>query len=148
MKNLAATTIAKGLNDQVFCRYGLPSGIKFDNAMYFSAQLMGDLLNLLGISRTFSPPYNPKSNTVERAHKDLKARMKRCAEQDPNWINLIPYYSYVANVLVNQTTSFSPFFMLFGKQLHIYSTLVAVVHHRSAHGHKLITKLKRPCLIP
>ena len=44
----------------VYCRYGLPTAVKFDNALYFRAQLTADLLHLLGVQRIYSPPYNPK----------------------------------------------------------------------------------------
>ena len=33
-----------------------------------------------------------QSNPVERAHKDLKNKMKTCAEKDPDWVNLIPFF--------------------------------------------------------
>ena len=60
LKDLKAISIARIINNEVFCRYGLPSGIKFDNALYFRAKLTADLLHLLGVQRIYSPPYNPK----------------------------------------------------------------------------------------
>ena len=53
-------TMQLQLIPNVYCRYGLPTAVKFDNALYFRAQLTADLLHLLGVQRIYSPPYNPK----------------------------------------------------------------------------------------
>lgn len=45
----------------------------------------------------------------------MKAKLKRHANEHKNWVDLIPYFSYVANVLKNQITGYSAYYLIFGR---------------------------------
>ena len=51
----------------------MPESLHSDRGKQFDCDVMQEMCKLLGIRKTFTPAYNPKSNTVERAHRDMKA---------------------------------------------------------------------------
>ena len=64
-----------------------PQYILSDNGMEFKNNLMDQVLQQLGIDRTFSVPYHPQSNgKLDVFHKYLKLTLKKLCEKDPaNW---------------------------------------------------------------
>ena len=71
---------------------------------------------MLDVKVTYTPAYNPKSNPVERAHRDLKASisalMAECPDQD--WEDLLPQALFACRMCLNVSTGLSPFQLLFG----------------------------------
>lgn len=120
LRNLKTENIAQAINDQIFCRYGLPGALKFDNAFYFTSNVVKQLLDTLGVGQKFSPPYSPRSNPVERTHRDIKYRLKRIAQEHKGrWADFLPYICYATRVLPHRATGFSPYFLLFGRDPNI-----------------------------
>ena len=64
-----------------------PQYILSDNGTEFRNSLTDQVLQQLGIDRTFSAPYHPQSNgKLEVFHKYLKPTLKKLCEKDPaNW---------------------------------------------------------------
>ena len=74
--NADASTVCRLLDEQIFCRFGLPERIHADNGTHFTARRLRELADILGIEVTHTPAYNPKSNPVERSHRDLGPALK------------------------------------------------------------------------
>ena len=64
-----------------------PRYILSDNGTEFKNNLMGQVLQQLGIDRIFSAPYHPQGNgKLEVFHKYFKPTLKKLCENDPaNW---------------------------------------------------------------
>jgi hypothetical protein len=56
---------------EIFCRYGVPEIIHSDRGNQFTSNLFHSVAQEYGIQVTTTPAYNPKSNPVERVHRDL-----------------------------------------------------------------------------
>ncbi len=78
---------------------------------------MGDLLDIV---ITHTPAYNPKSNSVERFHRDLKAALRGIqTEKKVDWEEALPLILFVTRTTVNRQTGFSPYQIIFARVPHI-----------------------------
>ena len=76
---------------------------------------MNELCALLNISKTEMPAYNPKSNTVERAHQDLHRVLKAMNEEGHHdWEDSLPQALFALRTARNRYTGVTPHFALFG----------------------------------
>lgn len=115
--DLTAATAAKVLEKEIFARYGLPEAIHADNGTSFTSRLMHDVYKELNISYTHTPPYNPKSNVVERSHGDLGRMLRALNTQGPeHWEKFLPAALLAMRTAKCRTTGYSPFFLMFGRE--------------------------------
>ena len=86
-------------------------------AQEFKNNLMDQVLQQLGIDRTFSAPYHPQSNSkLEVFHKYLKPTLKKLCENDPaNWDRYINQVLASYRITPNLATAESPFFLVYGR---------------------------------
>ena len=116
-RNMLSSTIAKLLSDQLFSRFGFPESIHTDQGSNFTSAALHDLCHTFGIRLTHTPPYNQRSNPVERAHRDLKATLTAlCAGKPHTWDQQLPAALFAQRIAVSQVTGFSPFYLMFGRQ--------------------------------
>ena len=115
--NADASTVCRLLDEQIFCRFGLPERIHADNGTHFTARRLRELADILGIEVTHTPAYNPKSNPVERSHRDLGPALKVFCQDSPasHWEESLNRVLFALRTTVNRTTGLSPFQMLFGR---------------------------------
>jgi len=59
-----APTVARALNQNVFCYLGLPKQIHTERSAQFQSQLMGDLCRICGVRQSRTTPYHPQGNGV------------------------------------------------------------------------------------
>ncbi len=75
-----------------------------------------DPMAAYGIRCTTTPPYNPKSNPVERAHRTLGAVLSALLEpQGSDWEEVLPHAVYAMNVSTSAATGLSLFEALYGR---------------------------------
>ena len=110
-------TVLRLLDTHVFARYGLPDQIHSDRGAQFTSGLFLDVSQRLGIKATTTPAYNPKSNPVERAHRDLGHIMRACLKTDDSreWDDWLPQITFAMNTSISSATGVSPFKLLFGR---------------------------------
>jgi len=67
-----APTVARVLDQNVFCYFGLPEQLHLDQGAQFQSQLLGDLCRLWGVNKSRTTPYHPQGNgVVERNNRVL-----------------------------------------------------------------------------
>jgi len=67
-----APTVARALDQNVFCYLGLPKQIHTDQSAHFQSQLMGDLCWIWKVNQRRTTPYHPQGNgVVERNNRML-----------------------------------------------------------------------------
>ena len=70
--NHTAATVADKLVQEVFLRFGFPSQIHTDQGPEFESHLFKEMCKLLGIEKSRTCPYNPKSDgLIERFNRTL-----------------------------------------------------------------------------
>ncbi len=117
------------LTTEVFKRFGIPEEIHSDQGSHFTADIFKDVTRRLGCRHTLTPPYNPRSNFVERAHKDLAAIVKALqVKTSTPWPDLLPATVMAMNNTVHSSTGYSPFRLLFGRDPQLP---LKITHHEA-----------------
>ena len=115
--NMTAATVVKTLEKEIFSRYGIPEQIHTDQGTQFTSELMKQIMGMLQIKGTTTPSYNPKSNPVERAHRDLGQLLRACVDESPqDWEAYLPDCLMAMRIAKNRSTGFSPFFLVYGRE--------------------------------
>ena len=71
MAQITAEETVRMLEEHIFSRWGLPEQLHSDQGSQFTSEMFEEVCRRLNIKKTHTPSYNPKSNPVERSHKDL-----------------------------------------------------------------------------
>ncbi len=102
---------------------------------------MGDLLDIVV---THTPAYNPKSNRVERFHRDLKAALRGIqAKKKVDWEEALPAILFTARTTVNHQTGFSPYQIMFARDPHIPLAVIEAPPAAKASEVPLLDYMKR-----
>ena len=125
IKKANATTVIKHLIRDYIPYRGIPSIVHSDNGMAFVAEIFKEALNEFSICKTFSPAYNPKSNTVERFHRTLKRKLTALMHEfDQSWDEALPAILFSMRTSVNKATGYTPFYLEHGREARLPIDLV------------------------
>ena len=69
--NKESATVAIALMDQIIHIFGCPERIHSDQGSKFTTNLWNELMEQLGIEKSFTQVANPNSNIIERYHRVL-----------------------------------------------------------------------------
>ena len=117
VKRANAATVVEILEREIIPRFGLMTEIHSDRATSFLSDLLSDVYLALGIKSSTTPSYNPRSNPVERSHRDLGAAITALSKNDPrNWERVLPAALFASRTSINSSTGFSPFELIFGRE--------------------------------
>ncbi len=117
MRQATAKETIRILERQVFCRFGVPDSIHSDRGSQFTSGLFRDMGKALGIRLTTTPAYNPKSNPVERAHRDLGNALRALVgENYGSWEDILPQAVFALNTHVSAATGLAPYQLMFGRE--------------------------------
>ena len=116
LRSATAVKVIEILEKEVFSRFGIPESLHSDRGSQFTGLLLQEVAKTLDISATTTPAYNPKSNPVERSHRDLKSALRAITDNgEKDWESMLPYALFALRVGVNRMTGVSPFKLLFGR---------------------------------
>jgi uncharacterized protein Smg (DUF494 family) len=110
-----AATVAKVLVEQWITRYGVPEQIHSDRGAQFTSEVYTEMLRLLGIQGTVTPPYNPRSNKVERFHRILGEVLRSDqTKSEREWPQKLPLALFAHRTAISTVTGMTPFQAMFG----------------------------------
>ena len=103
-------------------RFGCMYILHSDRGGQFVSQLYASLLEKLGVSRSLTTAYNPKSNgLVENFNKILKSMLKTYIydhrESTGEWDVMLPIFLMAYRSSVHNSTGETPHFMLTGREM-------------------------------
>ena len=100
----------------MYSRLGVPEEVLSDMGAQF-VDCMREVSRLLSIHRLTTTPYHPMCNgLVERFNGTLKTMLKRlCAEQPKQWHRFLNALLFAYREVSQQSTSFSPIELLYGR---------------------------------
>ena len=116
---LSNTTSEKVLRalQMIYAQFGHPLQIHMDNATYFRSQVMREACQRAGIWLTFTPTYNPQSNSVERTHRNLNTMLRiLCHQHAADWEEVLPAALLALPSAVHESTGVNPFACLYGRE--------------------------------
>ena len=115
-----AETVAKKLVEEFVCRFGVPHELHSDQGTNFESKLFAEMCRLLGIRKTRTTAYNPKSDgLVERFNRTLVNVVAILLEEDRGsreWDELLPYATSAYISSPQESTGESPNMMMLGRE--------------------------------
>jgi hypothetical protein len=116
LKEISSVAVAEALLS-VFARVGFPRLILSDQGSQFNSDLMKEFHVLCGAKGIRTTPYHPQTNgTVERFHGTLKAMLRKTVQSQPRlWHRYLPALLFACRELPSESTGFSPFQLLYGR---------------------------------
>ena len=126
MPNHTASTIAQALIDKVFTVVGIPTYLHSDKGTDFCSNIFRAVCDTFGIDKTTTSPWRPQSDgMVERCNRTLESLLKLYVNLDQdNWDTLLPVCAMAYNASVHSSTGYSPFFLMFGRNMRLPLELV------------------------
>ena len=125
LKQHTARDVALALAN-VFSRVGFPEQILSDLGTDMTSEIMQIILNDFNIGHLRCSAYHPMSNgAVEKYNGCLKSSLKALTERFPeSWDSALCWVLFGYREVVNETTGFSPFELLFGRSVKGPLTLI------------------------
>ena len=129
--NQEATTVGRKLVDEMFCRFSPPEQLHSDQGRQFESELVKEICKLLGVRKTHTTPYHPQGNgMVERFNRTLLDMLSTTVGDHPsNWEHNLRKVCLAYNSSVHASTGFSPFFLMFGRQVTLPVDLMYGISH-------------------
>ena len=126
MRNQEARTVAKILFDKIICVHGCPLQILSDQGTNFESRLFKELCTLMSIDKIRTTPYKPSTNgNVERLHATMHSMIaKLVSGNQRDWDEKLPVVAFAYRTSVQETTRFTPFFLMFGREARVPADLV------------------------
>ncbi|KAL7866135.1 hypothetical protein SRHO_G00113820 [Serrasalmus rhombeus] len=117
-KDQKAVTVAKTLWEKYFIHYGLPTRIHSDQGRDFESRLIHEMLTMLGVKKSRTSPYHPQGDPQpERFNRTLLDMLGTLsAQQKSKWSQHITHLVHAYNCTPNESTGFSPYYLLFGRE--------------------------------
>ena len=117
--NQEAVTVAKKLTEEFFLRFSPPEQLHSDQGRNFESALIAEICKLLGIKKSRTTPYHPQSDgLVERLNRTILSMLATSANEHPfSWEDQLRSVCLAYNTSVHPTTTYTPFFLMFGRQV-------------------------------
>ena len=125
LKTKEAVEVARKLIDHYIAVYGCPLQIYSDNGTEFKNTVWAEVIKKPRVKQTFTPPYNPSSNQVERFHRVLNNMLRIYGQKnDHAWIQCIFAACLAYNTKRNNATGVTPFTAMFGREAKLLVDLI------------------------
>ena len=114
--DLEAATVARAIVETWVYQHGCPEYIHSDRGTAYTAKLFQEVMSVLGICKTVTPPYSPEGDRVERAHRVIGNILRSDEQYDQgSWADKLPVAEFAYNVSVNRHLGVSPFEAVYGR---------------------------------
>ena len=136
IKDQQAETVAEVLVSQFVCRFGVPIDLHSDQGRNFESKVFQEMCTILGINKTRTTPYNPKSDgLVERYNRTIVnavSLMIQPHQHQRDWDVYLPYVGMAYRSSIQASTGESPNMMMLGREVTMPVDLVvgAVPHEQ------------------
>ena len=113
-----ARVTAQALWERFIVHYGLPEKLISDQGRNFESELVQELCRLAQVKKLRTTPYHPMTNgQCERFNATLIGMLGTLSEHSKaHWSNLVPTLVHAYNCTRNNSTGFSPYFLMYGRK--------------------------------
>lgn len=118
-----ATTVATEFVNQFVCRFGVPSVLHSDQGRNFESAVFREMCSVLGIEKTRTTPYNPKSDgLIERFNRTLITIVSMAIEptrRQRDWDEKLPLALFAYRSSPQESTGETPNMLMLGREVHL-----------------------------
>ncbi|KAL9224714.1 hypothetical protein vseg_000724 [Gypsophila vaccaria] len=115
-RTLGAKEVAKFIQNNIICRYGVPHELISDQGTHFRGEVE-PLLIKYKIQHHKSSPYRPQTNgAVEAANKTIVTILEKMTENHRDWPNKIPLALWGYRTTIRTPTGMTPYFLTYGME--------------------------------
>lgn len=137
LPNQSAQTVACCLFEDYVLVHGVPEALHSDQGRQFEAEVVQSLCRLLGIKKTRTTAYNPKSDgMVERHNRTLIDQLaKMLLSHGGEWDSYVKQVAFAYNTSKHASTQFTPFYLMHGREARVPADALisdCVLNSRSA----------------
>uniref|UniRef100_A0A3Q2DWF0 Integrase catalytic domain-containing protein n=1 Tax=Cyprinodon variegatus TaxID=28743 RepID=A0A3Q2DWF0_CYPVA len=121
LPNQTVPSVARCLFEDYVLVHGVPEILHSDQGRQFEAEVIQILCQLLGIKKTRTTAYNPKSEgMVERHNQTLIDQLaKLLLSHGREWDTYVKHVTFAYNTSKHATTQFTPFFLMHGREARV-----------------------------
>lgn len=118
MRAVDAESVAEELV-KIFARVGIPGEVLTDQGSNFTDRLLAEMYRLLHVHSIRTSPYHLQTDgVVERFNQTLKSMLRKVAiGEGKDWDKMIPYVLFAYREVPQSSTGFSPFELLYGREV-------------------------------
>jgi hypothetical protein len=149
LPNKECKTISDALWSHWIMLFGVPLEIQSDQGTEFTGDYLKRITDRLQIDHNISAPFKPSSQgLVERFNRTLKDILTAFVNDQPGtWDLHLPTALFAYNTSLSPVTGFTPFFIMFGRQARLPSSLLTgdyndQFHDYTQYGSLLTTHLR------
>ena len=116
LKTKTAEEVLRAYIDNVYSKFGGSLKILSDNGTEFKNKIFEQIAKELGVVYKSYTPHHPASNDrIEGFHAFLKACISKHILPQLEWDDLVPLACAAYNIIPNEHSKESPFFLMFGR---------------------------------
>ena len=122
-----AETVARVLDERVFCYFGIPEVIHSDQGSQFESALFAECCKLWNCKKTRTSPYHPQGNSVvERLNRTLgnSLRALLCGSEHKEWDELLPQIMRAIRASPHRVTKETANYMMLGRETNLPDSLL------------------------
>ncbi|KAK7906739.1 hypothetical protein WMY93_015351 [Mugilogobius chulae] len=116
-----ACTVAECLFNDYVMEHGVMETLHTDMGRQFESEVVRQLCAMLGVKKTHTTPYNPKSDgMVERLNRTLIDQLaKTLLSCQGEWDSFLSQVAFAYNTSVHSSTGFTPYFLTHGREARV-----------------------------
>lgn len=113
-----AACAAKAFLEAVVLRHGAPEQVVTDRGHHFVAGMTKELFRLTQTNHARTAAYHPQTNGLcERFNRTIAEMISQYVSTDHrDWDEFLPFATFAYNTSVQETTGYTPFFLLYGHE--------------------------------
>jgi transposase InsO family protein len=127
LRNRSSAEIARALHEHLITQHGPPKTILSDRGRELISKAIQQLCTFWGVRKVATGGYNPTGNAFcERFHRYLNCAMttlKPGSLESPEWDKLVPAVLFSYRCSINDSTGYSPYYLLHGREPHLPTDL-------------------------
>lgn len=118
LRRATSAAVAKHIENGVMLVHGIPETVIVDNGVQFTGSEFRQLIKRYNVPNLhYGPRYTPQVNLVERYNKTVMTAVASYVEENHrSWDEQLHKIQYALNSAVNESTGFSPFFLVHARE--------------------------------
>ena len=118
LKEVRALDVVNFIKNHIIYRYGVPSKIIYDNALYFKNQSMWKLIEKYKFRHGRSASYNPSANGQAEAFNKVLCKIlkKMVSKNKRDWHDRLPEALWAYRTTIRTSTGCTPYSLVYGSE--------------------------------